>query len=144
MRPSFAVTIVQSPTRLRAQPTDTGRGPAAHGNDDAPPRPPASKHTHTHKHARAPTRPNKTPKHPNKTHTGTEFDSSFKRNQPFQFKLGAGMVIKGWDQGLEGACVGEKRTLRIPASLGYGASGAGGVIPGGATLIFETEMMGIN
>jgi FKBP-type peptidyl-prolyl cis-trans isomerase len=129
---------------------------------------------------------------------GTEFDSSFKRDSPFQFKvgmrevsrrvgretvgcvclgarrgaarrgaarrveidrpcshkthtnntkkhqLGAGMVIKGWDQGLEGACVGEKRTLRIPPSLGYGSSGAGGVIPGGATLIFDTEMMGIN
>lgn len=75
---------------------------------------------------------------------GTEFDSSFKRNQPFQFQLGAGMVIAGWDKGLEGSCVGEKRTLRIPSSLGYGASGAGGMIPGGATLIFETEVMGIN
>jgi len=75
---------------------------------------------------------------------GKEFDSSFKRQSPFQFRLGAGMVIKGWDQGLEGACVGEKRTLRIPASLGYGSAGAGGLIPGGATLIFDTEMMGIN
>jgi FK506-binding protein 2 len=75
---------------------------------------------------------------------GTEFDSSFKRNQPFTFTLGQGMVIKGWDAGLAGACVGEKRTLRIPPDMGYGAAGAGGLIPGGATLIFETELVSIN
>lgn len=63
------------------------------------------------------------------------------KNHP---QLGVGQVIKGWDAGLEGACVGEKRTLRIPPAMGYGASGAGGTIPGGATLIFETEMMGLN
>lgn len=75
---------------------------------------------------------------------GTEFDSSFKRNQPFEFALGRGQVIQGWDKGLQGACVGEKRTLSIPPSMGYGDAGAGGVIPGGATLIFETEMVAIN
>jgi FK506-binding protein 2 len=75
---------------------------------------------------------------------GTEFDSSFKRNQPFQFQLGSGMVIQGWDKGLEGACEGEKRKLTIPPSLGYGDSGAGGVIPGGATLVFDTELVKIN
>jgi len=72
-----------------------------------------------------------------------EFDSSFKRNQPFEFKLGAGRVIKGWDEGLLDMCVGEKRTLTIPPELGYGARGAGGSIPGGATLIFETELIAI-
>jgi len=75
---------------------------------------------------------------------GTEFDSSFKRNQPFSFTLGRGMVIVGWDKGLEGACIGEKRTLRIPSSMGYGDAGAGGLIPGGATLIFETELVSID
>eukprot|EP01027_Heterolobosea_sp_BB2_P023759 GEZU01035749.1.p2 GENE.GEZU01035749.1~~GEZU01035749.1.p2 ORF type:complete len:141 (+),score=39.87 GEZU01035749.1:60-482(+) len=74
---------------------------------------------------------------------GTEFDSSRKRNDPFTFTLGAGQVIKGWDQGLLGACVGEKRKLVIPAHLGYGDRGTGR-IPGGATLIFETEIVGID
>jgi FKBP-type peptidyl-prolyl cis-trans isomerase len=75
--------------------------------------------------------------------SGKKFDSSRDRGQPFQFKLGAGMVIKGWDQGIKGMCVGEKRVLRIPPSLGYGDRGAGGAIPGGATLIFDVELMGI-
>lgn len=60
--------------------------------------------------------------------TGEKFDSSFDRNQPFQFTLGAGRVIKGWDQGLVGMCAGEKRRLDIPAALGYGARGAGGKV----------------
>lgn len=72
---------------------------------------------------------------------GTKFDSSYDRNQPFTFNLGAGEVIKGWDQGVAGMKVGGKRKLTIPASLGYGAAGAGGVIPPNATLIFEIELL---
>eukprot|EP01112_Ceratiomyxa_fruticulosa_P007057 TRINITY_DN1818_c0_g1_i2.p1 TRINITY_DN1818_c0_g1~~TRINITY_DN1818_c0_g1_i2.p1 ORF type:complete len:139 (-),score=34.95 TRINITY_DN1818_c0_g1_i2:68-484(-) len=74
---------------------------------------------------------------------GTEFDSSRKRDQPFSFKLGAGQVIKGWDQGLNGMCVGEKRKLKIPSDLGYGDRGHPPTIPGGATLIFDTELIAI-
>jgi FK506-binding protein 14 len=74
---------------------------------------------------------------------GTKFDSSFDRDQPFTFQLGAGQVIKGWDQGLLDMCVGEKRKLTIPPELGYGDRGAGNVIPGGATLIFEVELINI-
>merc|ERR1712066_171832 len=74
---------------------------------------------------------------------GKEFDSSYKRNQLFDFKLGAGMVIKGWDQGLQNMCPGEKRKLTIPAHLGYGDRGAGADIPGGATLVFEVELLKI-
>ena len=71
------------------------------------------------------------------------FDSSIDRGTPFQFVLGQGMVIKGWDQGLNGMCVGEKRKLTIPSDLGYGSRGAGNVIPGGATLVFEVELLDI-
>jgi len=74
---------------------------------------------------------------------GKEFDSSHKRSKPFEFKLGAGMVIKGWDQGLKDMCVGEKRKLTIPPELGYGSRGAGGSIPPDSTLIFEVELVGI-
>ncbi|XP_055599248.1 FK506-binding protein 2 [Uranotaenia lowii] len=74
---------------------------------------------------------------------GTKFDSSFDRDQPFTFQLGAGQVIKGWDQGLVDMCVGEKRKLTIPPELGYGDRGAGNVIPGGATLIFDVELINI-
>jgi len=74
---------------------------------------------------------------------GTKFDSSIGR-APFVFTLGAGQVIQGWDQGLLNMKVGEKRKLTIPASLGYGSSGAGGVIPPNATLIFEVELLKIN
>ena len=101
---------------------------------------------------------------------GQQFDSSRKRGRPFEFKVGAGQVIKGWDLGLLDMCPGEKRqfgpvpagnstpgaaeangrrfrdftgTLTIPADLGYGSRGAGGLIPGGATLIFETELLEI-
>ncbi len=73
-----------------------------------------------------------------------EFDSSIPRGSPFDFTLGQGMVIKGWDQGLLGMCVGEKRRLTIPSALGYGASGSGAKIPGGSTLVFEVEMLSIN
>ncbi|KAK3251158.1 Peptidyl-prolyl cis-trans isomerase fpr2 [Cymbomonas tetramitiformis] len=75
---------------------------------------------------------------------GTKFDSSLDRKRPFDFTLGSGQVIKGWDQGLEGMCVGEKRKLIIPSHLGYGDAGAGGVIPPKATLTFEVELLRIN
>jgi FK506-binding protein 14 len=74
---------------------------------------------------------------------GTKFDSSLDRNQPFSFQLGAGHVIKGWDEGLNDMCVGEKRKLTIPPHLGYGDAGAGQVIPPGATLVFETELVDV-
>mmetsp|Transcript_13614 Transcript_13614/g.29159 ORF Transcript_13614/g.29159 Transcript_13614/m.29159 type:complete len:136 (-) Transcript_13614:461-868(-) len=74
---------------------------------------------------------------------GTEFDSSFNRDEPFSFTLGQGMVIKGWDHGLLNMCVGEKRKLKIPSSMGYGERGSPPKIPGGATLIFDTELVKI-
>jgi len=75
---------------------------------------------------------------------GTEFDSSVKRGTPIRFALGTGRVIKGWDQGLLDMCVGEKRKLTIPPSLGYGKRGAPPKIPGDSTLIFEVELMSID
>ena len=75
---------------------------------------------------------------------GTKFDSSIDRNQPFPYTLGQNRVIKGWELGLVGMKVGEKRRLTIPPELGYGAAGAGGAIPPNATLIFEIDMLSIN
>jgi FKBP-type peptidyl-prolyl cis-trans isomerase FkpA len=74
---------------------------------------------------------------------GAKFDSSKDRNDPFGFRLGGGQVIKGWDEGVQGMKVGGTRVLVIPAALGYGARGAGGVIPPNATLMFEVELLGV-
>jgi FKBP-type peptidyl-prolyl cis-trans isomerase FkpA len=76
-------------------------------------------------------------------HKGKKFDSSRDRGQPFDFPLGAGHVIKGWDQGFAGMKVGGLRTLTIPSDMGYGARGAGGAIPPNATLIFDVELLGV-
>ena len=72
---------------------------------------------------------------------GTVFDSSYKRNQPIEFTLGIGQVIKGWDEGISLLGLGDKATFIIPSELAYGQSGAGGVIPPNATLVFDVELV---
>ncbi len=79
----------------------------------------------------------------NDGHKGDKFDSSKDRGQPFQFGLGAGQVIQGWDEGVQGMQVGGSRRLVIPAALGYGARGAGGVIPANATLLFDVDLLAV-
>jgi FKBP-type peptidyl-prolyl cis-trans isomerase len=74
---------------------------------------------------------------------GTKFDSSYDRNEPFSFTLGAGQVIEGWDKGFAGMKIGGKRKLTIPSSMGYGDNGIPGAIPGGATLVFEVELLNV-
>jgi FKBP-type peptidyl-prolyl cis-trans isomerase len=75
---------------------------------------------------------------------GTKFDSSLDRDQTFSFKLGAGQVIAGWDQGVAGMKIGGARKLTIPPEMGYGERGAGGVIPPNATLVFKVELIGLS
>ena len=82
-------------------------------------------------------------RHPAACGAGSVFDSSVERGDPFKFTLGKGEVIRGWDDGLRGMCVGEKRKLTIPSDLAYGDSGSGDSIPGGSTLQFEVELLGI-
>ena len=76
--------------------------------------------------------------------TGQQFDASWDRNESFDFRLGAGQVIQGWDEGVAGMKIGGRRRLTIPPEMGYGSRGAGGVIKGGETLVFVVDLLGVN
>ena len=112
-------SLTQTPSGLRYKDTHTGTGEVAKKGD----------HVVVH--------------YTGTLESGRKFDSSRDRGQPFEFALGTGTVIRGWDEGVAGMKVGGKRTLVIPAELGYGARGAGNVIPPNATLVFDVELLEI-
>jgi len=152
MKNTFAVVVVTllastlliagEPPAATTKPAATAAAAAAAGKTETKPN--GLKITHVAPGTGAKAGDNVSVLYAGKLQDGTEFDSSAKHgNEPIDFVLGKGMVIKGWDEGLEGMQVGEKRVLVIPPSLGYGEQGAGGVIPPNATLTFEVELVGL-
>ena len=125
-QPKFTTTMTTTPSGLEFEDITTGTGATAQ----------AGQHVSVHYTGWLydPT---------NDKGRGRKFDSSKDRNDPFKFDLGAGMVIGGWDEGVQGMQVGGTRVLRIPPELGYGVRGAGGVIPPNATLVFEVELLAV-
>ena len=125
-KPAASAAAVPPPTQLQVEDLGAGTGPAIEPGKVA-----VMQYTGWLYEASAP------------DHKGKKFDSSLDRHEAFRFQLGAGQVIKGWDQGVAGMQAGGKRRLTIPPELGYGERGAGGVIPPGATLVFDVELVGI-